>query len=136
VVNEAYVRLAAAGKVASDNRNHFFALSAHVMRCILIDYARQQQRRERNGGAQIVWLENVLLSASKNPEHVLSFDEALTRLSKEHPRKGRLVELHSFGGLRLAEAAQFLQVFENTAQRDLKFTKAWMSRELGQHEAQ
>jgi RNA polymerase sigma-70 factor, ECF subfamily len=58
-------------------------------------------------------------------------DDALTRLSQEHPRKGRLLEMHSFGGLTLAEAAEVLGISENTAQRDLKFAKAWISRELG-----
>jgi RNA polymerase sigma-70 factor (ECF subfamily) len=69
----------------------------------------------------------------ENPEYIVLFDQVLTNLSKEHPRKGRLVELHSFGGLTLAEAAEFLQVSENTAQRDWKFAKAWMTRELGRH---
>jgi len=127
------MRLAATGERVCENRNHFFAVSAHVMRCILVDYARQQQRQKRGGGAQTLSMENVSISASQNPEYVLSFDEALTRLSKEHPRKGRLVELHSFGGLTLAQAAQFLRVSENTAQRDWQFSKAWMSRELGRN---
>ncbi len=133
LVNEAYMRLAALGEMEWQNRIHFFAVAANVMRKILVDYARRQQRQKRGGGARIVSFDAVSLSTSENPEYVVLFDEVLTRLSKEHPRKGRLIELHSFGGLTLAEAAEFLQVSENTAQRDWKFAKAWMTRELGHH---
>jgi RNA polymerase sigma-70 factor (ECF subfamily) len=133
LVNEAYMRLAALGEIAWQNRTHFFAVAAHVMRKILVDYARRHQRQKRGGGARFVSFDAVSLSTSEDPEYIVQFDEILTQLSKEHPRKGRLVELHSFGGLTLAEAAEFLQISENTAQRDWKFAKAWMTRELGHH---
>jgi RNA polymerase sigma factor (TIGR02999 family) len=133
LVNEAYMRLAAQDEKVWQNRSHFFAVAAHIMRNILVDYARQHRRHKRGGGVQIVSLESVSPAAVENPEYVLLFDQALTRLAKEHPRKARLVELHSFGGLTLAEAAEFLHISENTAQRDWKFTKAWMTRELGHH---
>jgi RNA polymerase sigma factor (TIGR02999 family) len=133
LVNEAYMRLAGLSEMEWQNRIHFFAVAANVMRKILVDYARRHQRQKRGGGAKIVSFDAVSLSTSENPEYIVLFDEVLTNLSKEHPRKGRLVELHSFGGLTLAEAAEFLQVSENTAQRDWKFAKAWMTRELGRH---
>jgi RNA polymerase sigma factor (TIGR02999 family) len=133
LVNEAYMRLAVLGEIAWQNRTHFFAVAAHVMRKILVDYARRHQRQKRGGGARFVSFDAVSLSTSEDPEYIVQFDEILTQLSKEHPRKGRLVELHSFGGLTLAEAAEFLQISENTAQRDWKFAKAWMTRELGHY---
>jgi RNA polymerase sigma-70 factor (ECF subfamily) len=133
LVNEAYMRIAVQEEVIWENRNHFFAVAAHIMRNILVDYARQHRRLKRGGGVQMVSLDSVSPAAAQDPEYVLSFDAALTRLAKEHPRKARLVELHSFGGLTLIEAASFLQISENTAQRDWKFTKAWMTRELGHH---
>jgi RNA polymerase sigma-70 factor, ECF subfamily len=133
LVNEAYLRLTEQGEVILENRTHFFAVAAHVMRRILIDYARRRRRQKRGGDAKVLQLDTVAVLSTDDPEYILLFDQTLTRLAKEHPRKERLVELHSFGGLTLADAATFLNISENTAQRDWKFTKAWMSRELGSH---
>jgi RNA polymerase sigma-70 factor, ECF subfamily len=131
LVNEAYLRLARESELAWQNRSHFVAVAARVMRKILVDYAREHRRKKRGGGAQLASLETAVAPAVDNPEDVLLLDDALTRLAKEHPRKSRLIELHSFGGLTLAEAAEFLSISENTAQRDWKFARAWISRELG-----
>jgi RNA polymerase sigma factor (TIGR02999 family) len=131
LVNEAYLRLAARGETLWENRSHFFAVSARVMRHILVDYARNRRRRKRGAGLEPLPLEPDLVAVMEHPEQVLILDDALTRLSREHPRKSRLVELHSFGGLTLIEAAQVLGVSENTAQRDWKFAKAWLTREFG-----
>lgn len=131
LVNEAYVKLAGDNGLQWQNRSHFVAVAAHVMRRILIDYAREHRRKKRGGGAQLASMETAVGAAAENPENLLLFDSTLTRLSQEYPRKGRLLELHSFGGLTLAEAAGVLGISENTAQRDFKFAKAWISRELG-----
>jgi RNA polymerase sigma-70 factor, ECF subfamily len=131
LVNEAYLQLAAENDRPWQNRAHFVAIAACVMRRVLVDYARERRRKKRGGGAQLASLETAVGMAMENPQSVLLLDYALTRLSQEHPRKGRLVEMHSFGGLTLAEAAEILGISENTAQRDFKFAKAWISRELG-----
>jgi RNA polymerase sigma factor (TIGR02999 family) len=131
LVNEAYVKLARDNKAPWESRSHFIAVAARIMRNVLVDYAREHRSKKRGGGAQFNSLETAVGAAVEDPESLLLLDDTLTRLSKEHPRKGRLIELHCFGGVSLVEAAEYLGISENTAQRDWKFAKAWINRELG-----
>lgn len=133
LVHEVYLRLLSAD-VQLQDRAHFLAVAASMMRRILIDRARSLQRAKRGSGAQklsLVTLEtNTVLLAQPNPEEVLYLDQALTRLEQQDTRKARLMEMVYFGGLNCDEAALVLEVSVATVNRDLKMAKAWLKHEL------
>ncbi|MBI1765262.1 MAG: sigma-70 family RNA polymerase sigma factor [Acidobacteria bacterium] len=126
LVNEAYMRLIDARQVAWQNRAHFFAISASLMRRILVDFARERRARKRGGSAQQVVLDDAMLVGRARGEDVLAVDEALHALAKLDERKSKVVELRFFGGLNEAEIAEALQVSPETVRRDWRLSKAWL----------
>lgn len=132
LINEAYLRLVDKQDVAWQNRTHFFAISARIMRNLLVDHARARQMAKRGGGAVQVSLNEAI--AGSEPEmtvDMLALDEALTRLAEFDERKARIVELRFFGGLSADETAEALDLSEITIKREWLKAKAWLFRELG-----
>ena len=131
LANEAYLKLVRAGGIDCENRVHFLALCAQVMRRILVDHARQRASAKRGGDAARVPLDDALVSGGDaNPMEVLDLDAALDALARLDPRKSRLVELRYFAGLTLEEAAGILHISVETAKRDWRMAKAWLLAEL------
>ena len=130
LVNEAYLRLAGAKKPDWQNRAHFFAATAQVMRHILIDHARRRHFLKHGGAAQQVSLEEVCLLADERAAELVTLDEALKDLARLDPRKTRVVELRYFGGLSLAETADALEISIMTVRRDWRAAKAWLFRRI------
>jgi RNA polymerase sigma factor (TIGR02999 family) len=129
LVHEAFLRLADAGLPWQD-RDHFFAVAATQMRRILVDHARARMRSKRGGGARPIPLDEALAAPARNGQDLLAVDEALDRLSAHDARKGRVVELHFFGGLDYAEIARLLGVSLSTVRLDMRFAKAWLRKEI------
>jgi len=130
LINEAYVRLVDQKNVQWANRSHFFAISAQIMRRILIDHARRHAYAKRGGGAQQVSLDEVAAVASNCGRELLRLDEALKSLAEMDPRRGQVVELRYFGGLNNEEIAGVLNVSENTVTRDWNMARAWLYQQL------
>jgi RNA polymerase sigma-70 factor, ECF subfamily len=130
LINEAYVRLVDQRNVHWANRSHFFAISAQIMRRILIDHARRYAYAKRGGGAQQVSLEQVAVVAREQSSEILRLDEALKTLAKMDPRRCHVVELRYFGGLSNEEIAGVLKVSENTVTRDWNLARAWLHQQL------
>jgi len=136
LVNEAYLRLAGNQQINWQNRAHFFAVTARVMRHILIDYARRRNYVKHGGEAQRVSFTEALASEESVPMskpravELLALDEALNELAKFDPRKSRVVELRYFGGLSLEETAEVLEVSLMTVRRDWRAAKAWLFRRM------
>lgn len=131
LANEAYLKLVRAGGLDCENRVHFLALCAQVMRRIIVDHARQHASAKRGGDAARVPLdESVLSGRHANDVDVLDLDAALDRLARLDPRKSRLVELRYFAGLTLEDAADALDISLETAKRDWRMAKAWLLAEL------
>lgn len=130
LVNEAYVRLVDYKEVDWQNRAHFFAVSAVVMRRILVDYARQRTSHKRGGQNFQVNLTDNLAFTSQRAAELIALDEAIESLSRLFPRRSKVVELRYFGGLNNTEASAVLKVSEATIERDWRFAKAWLYREL------
>jgi RNA polymerase sigma factor (TIGR02999 family) len=130
LVNEAYMRLVVIKQVRWQNRAHFFAMAARMMRRILVDSARARGNDKRGGGARRVEFDEALAVANELGPDLVALDEALTTLETVHPRKSQVVELRFFGGLSLEEAAEALHVSTDTVKRDWRFAKLWLLREL------
>jgi RNA polymerase sigma factor (TIGR02999 family) len=130
LINEAYLRLVGGPRVQWQNRAHFFAMAARLMRHILIDHARAKRNVKRGGDLRRVPLSDARLAAAGQGEDVIALDEALDALAALDPRRGRVVELRVFGGLSVAETAGVLKVSADTVMRDWKLAKAWLGREL------
>ena len=130
LVNEAYLRLVGAKEVRWQNRAHFFAVSARMMRRILVDFARARQELKRGGNAQQVSLDEALLISPESNTDVLALDEALTRLFTLHQRQAEVVEMRYFGGLTEEEIAEVLKVSLRTVQQDWRLARLWLYREL------
>jgi len=130
LINEAYVRLVDQRNVHWANRSHFFAISAQIMRRILIDHARRHAYAKRGGGAQQVSLEEVAVVAREQSSEILRLDEALKILAKMDPRRCHVVELRYFGGLSNEEIAGVVKVSENTVTRDWNLARAWLYQQL------
>ena len=131
LVNEAYLKLVDSRRVNWRNRAHFFAISAQLMRRILVDYARARGYRKRGSGARDITLHDELAGANARARNVLELDDALKALAELDPRKSKVVELRFFGGLSLEETAEVLKVCPDTVLRDWRMAKAWLGRELG-----
>jgi len=130
LINEAYVRLVDQRNVHWTNRSHFFAISAQIMRRILIDHARRHAYAKRGGGARQVSLEEAAIVASNTGSELIRLDEALKSLAERDPRRSRVVELRYFGGLNNEEIAGILHVSENTVTRDWNMARAWLYHQL------
>ncbi|MFN2415249.1 MAG: sigma-70 family RNA polymerase sigma factor [Pyrinomonadaceae bacterium] len=131
LVNEAYVRLIDWKNVRWQNRAHFFAVSAGLMRRILVDFARDRLYLKRGGGALRVSLGEAEALAAVRGADLVALDEALTALAEVDERKARVVEMRFFGGLSVEEVAEALKVSKETVMRDWRLAKVWLLRELG-----
>jgi RNA polymerase sigma factor (TIGR02999 family) len=112
------------------NRAHFLAICAQLMRRILVDFARSRGYRKRGGAIPHINLDEALLVTSQPDANLVALDDALNRLALVDARKSRVVELRFFGGLRVKEAAEVMKVSTDTVMRDWKLAKAWLLREL------
>ena len=130
LINEAYVRLVDQKHVHWANRAHFFAISAQIMRRILIDHARRHGYAKRGGGAEKVSLDETAIIADDPASDLLLLDEALSRLAEMDPRRSQVVELRYFGGLNNEEISGVLKISENTVTRDWNMARAWLYQEL------
>lgn len=130
LVNEAYLRLVDARGVQWQNRAHFFAVSAQMMRRILVDFARSRRNVKRGAGAQRISLDNVDVRAPERSVDLLALDEAMERLAGLSPRQSRVVELRYFGGLTEEEVARVLSVSSRTVRHEWGLARAWLYREL------
>jgi len=131
LVNEAYIRLIDWKNVRWQNRAHFFAVSAQLMRRILVDFARDRQNLKHGGGGRRVSLSEAAAFPVERDTDLVALDEALTTLAEVDPRKGQVVEMRFFGGLSVEEAAEVLKVSKETVMRDWRLAKVWLLRELG-----
>jgi len=130
LVNEAYLRLIDSSRVRWQNRTHFFAVSAQLMRRVLVDSARSRNYRKRGGGGIQVSLDQALEVSAERGRELIALDEALTALAASDERASRVVELRYFGGLSLEETAEVLQVSSETVRRDWNWAKVWLVREI------
>lgn len=129
LVNEAYLRLVEYNRMRWEDRAHFFAVSAQLMRRILIDYARRHNQ-SRGAGFQHVSLEQISVPATSGDPNLIALDDALSALQQFDPRKAKVVELRFFGGLSVEESAEVLKVSSITIIRDWNNAKAWLYREM------
>jgi RNA polymerase sigma-70 factor (ECF subfamily) len=130
LVNEAYLRLINVNRIRWQNRAHFFAMSARVMRRILVDAARAKGYQKRGGGAQQVTLDEALVVTEEPGRDLVALDDALKALAAIDPRKSQIVEMRYFGGLSIEETAEALHVSGDTVMRDWRLAKVWLLREL------
>jgi RNA polymerase sigma factor (TIGR02999 family) len=133
LVNEAYLRLVS-NQASWQNRAHFFAISAQLMRQILVDFARTRHQWKRGGKVQRVSLDEALLGAEEPGAELVELDDALKSLSAVDARKSQVVELRFFGGLSVEETAEVLKVSTDTVLRDWRLAKLWLLRELSRGE--
>jgi RNA polymerase sigma factor (TIGR02999 family) len=130
LAHEAYFRLASQKKVDWQNRGHFFAVCAKIMRRILVDYARSRGSAKREGEVKKTLLSDADVLSQQRPPDIVAVDEALKELEAIDPRKSEVVELRFFGGLTIAETAQILKVSHATVEREWSTARAWLFREL------
>lgn len=133
LVNEAYLRLADQTNPQWQDRMHFFAVAARLMRHILVDYARGRQRVKRGGGGMKVELSEVALVTETEAEQVVDLNDAMERLAELDRRASQVVELKYFGGMNYDEIAEVLTVSPITVRRDWEFARAWLHNDLVTH---
>ncbi|MEO1245764.1 MAG: sigma-70 family RNA polymerase sigma factor [Pseudomonadota bacterium] len=129
IVHEAFVHLIDA-KVDWQNRSHFYALAARMMRRMLVDHAKARAAVKRGGGAVKLPLDDVFVIAPQTGEDVLHLHEALNELAKVDSRKAEILELHYFGGLTYEEMGEVLGLSSSTLDREMRFSKAWLKTKL------
>ena len=130
LINEVYLRLVKVKEVEWQDRAHFFAVSAQLMRRILTDFARSHQYQKRGGGAIHVSLDEALNVSSEPAVDFVALERALTRLGQTDARKSKVVELRFFGGMTVEETAEVLHISSETVMRDWSMARAWLLREL------
>ena len=130
LLNEAYVRLIDGAAVAWQDRVHFYAVCARIMRRILVDHARARTYQKRGGGARLVTFDESLAVSAEPAHDYVALDEALSALGRFDERKSRVVELRFFGGLSVDETASVLHVSCDTVHRDWRLAKAWLQAEM------
>jgi RNA polymerase sigma factor (TIGR02999 family) len=135
LVNEVYLRLVDCSRVQWQNRAHFFAVSAQLMRRILVDLARSRGYLKRGAGGRPLSIEHSPNILQQPDPNLVALDDALKALAAMDPRKGRVVELRFFGGLTAEETAEVLKVSPETVLRDWKLAKVWLLRELSRETA-
>jgi RNA polymerase sigma-70 factor, ECF subfamily len=129
LVHEAFLRLVEQ-ETAWQNRTHFFAMAANLMRRILVDYARGHAAEKRGGAAEKISMEDAFVFVKERPSEMIALDDALEELAKLDPRRSRVVELKFFGGLNHEEIAQVLSVHVNTVLRDWNLARAWLKTQM------
>jgi RNA polymerase sigma factor (TIGR02999 family) len=130
LVHEAYLKLIDQDRVRWQNRAHFYAIAARAMRRILVNHARDRLAQKRGGGLVTVTFDEELAPAVTGPEEMLALEDALIRLQERDPRRAQVVECRFFGGLTHEEIAEALGVSVPTVQRDWRFARAWLAKEL------
>jgi RNA polymerase sigma factor (TIGR02999 family) len=130
LVNEVYLRLVNLKAVSWNDRAHFFALTARLMRRILVDLARAKGYQKRGGGAPKASLDEAAAVPTMQPEDLVALDDAMQRLAAMDPRRSQVVELRFFGGLEIEEIAEVLKVSRHTVMRDWALARTWLFREL------
>jgi RNA polymerase sigma-70 factor, ECF subfamily len=130
LIHEVYLRLFDAKRVRLENRRHFFAASARLMRQVLVDIAREHGSRRQDGPPQKVSLDEAMVVSEQRSEGLLALDEALKGLAEIDARKSQVVELRFFGGLSVEETAEALNVSVETIHRDWRLAKSWLLRRL------
>jgi len=130
LVNEAYIRLADQRDVEWQNRAHFFAIAAQIMRRILVDHARARGRGKRGSGQTLVLFDDALAVAEARDLDLVALDDALSALAELDERQSRVVEMRFFAGLEVEEVAEALGVSPTTVKRDWSLARAWLRREL------
>jgi len=134
LVNEVYLRLAGTCEMDWQNRAHFFAICAQLMRHILTDFARSHRALKRGGGAAAIPLDESLLGGWGSPAEFVALDDALNALTVVDERKSQVVELRFFGGLSVRETAEVLKVSPETVLRDWRLAKVWLLREMSREQ--
>lgn len=132
LVNEAYLRLAGGERLALQDRAHFYAVCAQVMRHVLIDHARSAARDKRGGGAPHVPLDEAANASAGSPVELVALDEALRGLEEVDPQKARVVALRYFAGLSIEETAEVLDISPTTVRREWRRAKAWLYRAIAE----
>jgi RNA polymerase sigma factor (TIGR02999 family) len=132
-VHEVYLRLVDVHRLSLENRTHFFALAARLMRQILVDHARRRRAAKRSGGETMVTLADAGSAASPDLVDVIALDDALEELARIEERLARVVELKFFAGLTIDETATALGVSPATVERDWAIAKAWLYEHLSRH---
>jgi RNA polymerase sigma-70 factor (ECF subfamily) len=130
LVNEVYLRLVDIAQVSWQDRAHFFAISARMMRRILTDFARSRNYQKRGGAVLHVSFDEALAVSKERDAEIMALDEALAALAAVDARKSQVVELRFFGGLSVEETAEVLKVSPETVKRDWRFAKSWLHRAL------
>jgi RNA polymerase sigma-70 factor, ECF subfamily len=130
LVNEAFLRLVDLQRIRWQDRTHFLALSARLMRRILVDHARSRSYQKRGGGAANVTLDEALVASPERGIDLVALDDALEDLARVDARKSQVVELRFFGGLSVEETAEALKVSPETVTRDWRLAKVWLLREI------
>jgi RNA polymerase sigma factor (TIGR02999 family) len=132
LVNEAYLRIAKQNNIRWENRAHFFAIAARMMRRILVDYARSKNYAKRGGGAVQVSLAAAEQTAGEPAAEIMALHEALIRLEEFDLRQAQVVELRFFGGLTNKETAEAMDISVDTVKREWSTAKAWLYREISE----
>ena len=130
LVNEAYMRMVDQKHVDWKGTTHFYAVSARMMRRILVDHARGKKRIKRGGGMDRIQLTDDMVVSNRHEEDVIAVDDAINKLAKLQPRQAEIVELRFFGGLSVAQVAETLGVSKRTVEADWTMLRAWLRREL------
>jgi RNA polymerase sigma factor (TIGR02999 family) len=134
LVNEAYLRMVDFNHANWDDRNHFFAVCARLMRRILVDWARARQALKRGGDPVVLELQEELAAPRGPGADLVAIDGALHALAQVDPRKSQVVELRFFGGMSVKETAEILKVSPETVLRDWRLAKSWLRREMGREQ--
>ena len=132
LIHEVYLRLVEFQNVRWQDRAHFFAVCARLMRRILVDFARSRAALKRGGDIEKLTLEEDAIASSDTPMQLLDLEEALNKLAQLDPRKSNVVELRFFGGLSVKETAEVLKLSPDTVMRDWSLARVWLLREMEQ----
>jgi RNA polymerase sigma factor (TIGR02999 family) len=135
LVNEVYLKLIDIRRVQWQDRAHFFAMAARLMRRVLVDFARASKNQKRGGAMRRITFDQDLPVVGDTPQDLIALDDALAAFGKEYGRKAQVVELRFFGGLSVGETAEVLNISPETVMRDWKFAKGWLLRELSRAKA-
>ena len=135
LVNEAFLKLVDQTRVNWRGKTHFFAVSAEIMRRILVDHARTKQHQKRGGDRQRIALHDDMKISAQRDEDLLAVDEAMVKLAERDPRQAKIVELRFFAGLTVAEVAEVLGVSKRTVESEWTMIRAWLRRELSDEDS-